>query len=92
MFAGRKKFGLSHIPRAITLVHITPQEMEDALNHFEQALAKEPFIRSEFEFEGMAESAPDVLVEQGRRFVLEPLADLDPALAVGPAGELGPQL
>ena len=67
LFTGRKRFRLDHIPRTITLVHIRPQEMEDILAHFEQALAKDPFVRSEFEFEGMAGNAPDVLVEQGRR-------------------------
>lgn len=67
MFTGRKRFRLDHIPRTITLVHIQPQEFEDVLAHFEQALTKEPFVRSEFEFDGMAENAPDVLVEQGRR-------------------------
>ncbi|MBN2044298.1 MAG: hypothetical protein JW757_04685 [Anaerolineales bacterium] len=67
MFTGRMKFKLDHVPRAITLVQITAQEMEDILAHFEQALAKEPFVRQEFEFEGLAEKSPEVLVEQGRR-------------------------
>jgi hypothetical protein len=67
MFTGRAKFKLSHVPRTVTLVHITPQELKDILDHFEQALAKEPFVREEFEFEGLAQAAPDVLVEQGRR-------------------------
>jgi hypothetical protein len=67
MFTGRMKYRLNHVPRAITLVQITPQELEESLVHFEQALAKEPFIREEFEFEGLAEKSPDVLVEQGRR-------------------------
>jgi hypothetical protein len=49
------------------LVHITPDEYNDILAHFEQALAKEPFDRSEFTYEGLADAAPDVLVEQGRR-------------------------
>ncbi len=67
MFTGRIKFKLSHAPSTVTLVQITPQELEDILAHFEQALAKEPFNREEFEFDGLAQTAPDVLVEQGRR-------------------------
>jgi hypothetical protein len=67
MFTGRKKFKLSHVPRTITMVHINPQELDDILTHFEHALARDPFIRKDFEFQGMAETAPDVLVEQGRR-------------------------
>ncbi len=67
MFTGRMKYKLNHVPRAITLVQITPQELEENLAHFEQALAKEPYIREEFEYEGLAEKSPEVLVEQGRR-------------------------
>ncbi|HKJ27478.1 MAG TPA: hypothetical protein VJ965_07555 [Anaerolineales bacterium] len=67
MFTGRIKFKLDHTPRTITLVHMTPDEFKDMLAHFEQALAKEPFDRSQFVFEGLADAAPDVLVEQGRR-------------------------
>ena len=67
LFTARKKFDLDHIPRVITLVHIRPQELTNILAHFEQALSKDPFNREEFEFDGMAATAPDVLVEQGRR-------------------------
>lgn len=66
-FTGRSKFKLSHVPRTLTMVHITPQELESILSHFEHALAKNPIDRSDFEFPGLAETAPDVLVEQGRR-------------------------
>jgi hypothetical protein len=67
MFTGRIRFKLPHTPRTITLVHIKPKELDNILTHFESALAKDPFDRGEFEFEGLADAAPDVLVEQGRR-------------------------
>lgn len=67
LFTGRRKFKLDHVPRTITMVHITPEELEDILNHFKTALTKVPFDHKDFEFDGLAESAPDVLVEQGRR-------------------------
>jgi len=66
-FTGRSKFKLNHVPRTITMVHITPDELNEILSHFEKALKKEPFDRKDFEFPGLAETAPDVLVEQGRR-------------------------
>lgn len=66
-FTGRAKFKLKHVPRTITMVHITPQEFDEIILHFEHALAKNPFERSDFIFPGLAETAPDVLVEQGRR-------------------------
>lgn len=66
-FTGRSKFKLKHVPRTITMVHITPQEFSEVITHFEDALAKDPFNRTDFEFPGLAETAPDVLVEQGRR-------------------------
>jgi hypothetical protein len=67
LFTARKRFGLTHLPRVVTLVHIRPQEMKEILDHFEHALAEEPFDREKFTFDGMAQTAPDVLVEQGRR-------------------------
>ncbi len=67
MFTGRARFKLAHVPRAITLVQITPAEFEEIMAYFERALAKEPFVRADFEFEGLAANAPDVMVEQGRR-------------------------
>ena len=67
LFTGRSKFKLDHVPRTITMVHITPKELKDILDHFKHALAKRQFDRHDFEFEGLAEAAPDVLVEQGRR-------------------------
>jgi len=66
-FIGRSKFKLNHVPRTITMVHITPEEFNEIMTHFEDSLNKEPFDRSAFEFPGLANTAPDVLVEQGRR-------------------------
>ncbi len=66
-FTGRSKFKLKHVPRTITMVHITPQELDEILTHFKDSLARQPFNRRDFEFPGLADTAPDVLVEQGRR-------------------------
>ena len=67
MFTGRIRFKLAHNPRAVTLVQILRSEFDEIMAHFKEALAQEPFNRQDFEYEGLAAAAPDVLVEQGRR-------------------------
>lgn len=68
MFTGRITLKIKHTPKVVTLVQITPEEYDDIMAHFERALAKEPYDPKDFNFDGLASaSAPDVLVEQGRR-------------------------
>lgn len=67
MFTGRRRFGLSHTPTTITLIHARPEEFQDLLGHFEAALKKEPVDSSDFTFEGLAASANQTLLQQGLR-------------------------
>ena len=52
MFTSRIKFKLAHTPRTITLTQITTGDFERMIAHFSAALAREPHVRSDFEFEG----------------------------------------
>jgi hypothetical protein len=67
MLSHRRALGLTHSPSVITLVVISPGELEAILNRFESALAKEPPDPADFAFPGLTERAHRVLIEQGRR-------------------------
>jgi hypothetical protein len=67
MFTGRRRFGLTHTPTTITLIHARPGEFQQLLGHFEAALNKKPVDTSDFTFEGLASSANQTLLEQGLR-------------------------
>ncbi len=67
MLSHRRAFGLTRSPTVITLVVITPAELQAILAHFETALAKEPPDLEDFAFPGLTERAHRVLIEQGRR-------------------------
>lgn len=66
-FTGRIKFKLPQAPRTITLAQILPADFSRMIEHFKAALARQPHRREDFEFEGLAPTAPDVLIEQGMR-------------------------
>lgn len=66
-FTGRIKFKLPQTPRTITLTQILPDDLKAMIDHFKQALSRHPHRREDFEFEGLAPTAPDVLIEQGLR-------------------------
>lgn len=67
MLSHRRRFHLHHMPTVITLVSITPSELERILDRLGAALAKEPPDPADFSFPGLTERAPRVLIEQGRR-------------------------
>lgn len=67
LFSMRRRFDIEHSPTVFTLVHVTPQELEEKLAHFERALRNEPPDTQDFEFAGLAPDAPRVLIEQGLR-------------------------
>jgi hypothetical protein len=67
MFTSRIKFKLAHTPRTITLTQISPADFDEMISHFTAALSRTPQRRSDFEFEGLASTAPEVLIEQGKR-------------------------
>jgi hypothetical protein len=67
LFSARRKFGLERSPTIYTLIHVTPEALEQSLSHFEKALAKSPPDLQDFQFPGLAPDAYRVLVEQGLR-------------------------
>ncbi len=67
LFSARRRFGLKRSPTVFTLVHADRAAFQQALAHFEQALAKDPPDPADFQFEGLAPTAYHVLLEQGRR-------------------------
>ncbi len=67
MFTGRKKFGLTHTPTVFTVIHVTEEELQAQLDHFERVLPKEPPDPADYDFPGLAPEAYLTFVEQGRR-------------------------
>src|SRR3990172_1431614 len=66
-FTARKRYNLEHNPAILTLVHLSRADYQAAIDHFRQALAKDPIDPADFQFPGLAPQAYRVLVEQGRR-------------------------
>ena len=66
-FTARRRFGLENDPELFTLVDMTLEEYESAIQHFENVLDREPPDPADFEFPGLAPDSYRVLVEQGRR-------------------------
>jgi hypothetical protein len=67
LFTARRQFHLNHVPLVFTLVHATPDQFRQSLDHFETALKKVPPDREDFVFPGMTSNAYRTLYEQGRR-------------------------
>lgn len=67
MLNHRRTFKLSHSPTVLTMVVITPAELEAMLGRLERSLAKDPPDPAEFSFPGLTERAHRVLIEQGLR-------------------------
>lgn len=67
MFTGRRRFGLSHTPTTITIIHARPDEFQGLLDHFDSALKKDPVDPTDFTFVGLATSANQTLLWQGLR-------------------------
>jgi hypothetical protein len=67
MFTGRIVLKLEHSPTVWTIVHMTNQEFNEIIGHFDAALKKEPIDLKDFTFDGLAETAPHHLAEQGLR-------------------------
>ena len=67
MLTGRIQLKLQHTPVTVTVIHITPAQLQEQLSCLEVALNKQPPDPADFQYEGMAESAAPVLIEQGKR-------------------------
>lgn len=66
LFTGRRRFGLSHSPTILTLIHARPEEFQNLLSQVEVVLKKEP-DSADFAFEGLATTAHQTIIEQGLR-------------------------
>lgn len=67
MLTHRRAFSLEDSPTVVTVVTITPDELESILEQLETALRREPPDPADFAFPGLTERAHRVLIEQGRR-------------------------
>ena len=67
LFTARRRYKLEHAPTIFTLIHATPAQFRQMLDHFEVALKKEPVDPQDFIFPGLTSEAYRTLVEQGRR-------------------------
>lgn len=67
LFNIRRRFNLSHSPILFTLMHAPPKKLQELLDYFRAALAKEPLDPEDYAFPGLAPRAHRVLIEQGKR-------------------------
>ncbi len=67
LFSARRQLGIRHTPKIYTLIHITPDELEEALAHFARVLPKNPPVPADYDFPGLASTAYQTLYEQGKR-------------------------
>lgn len=68
LLTGRRRFGLTRrTPTVYTLIHVTPQQLQQTLDRLEAALSKEPLDPADFDFPGLAPQAHHTLIEQGKR-------------------------
>ena len=67
LFTCRRRFNLSHTPTIYSLIHVRPAQLQEQLDYFRAALAKENPDPADFAFPGLVPSAHYSLIEQGRR-------------------------
>ncbi|MCP4426272.1 MAG: hypothetical protein GY803_17410, partial [Chloroflexi bacterium] len=67
LFSARRQLGIRHTPKIYTLIHITPDELEEALAYFERVLPKNPPVPADYDFPGLASTAYQTLYQQGKR-------------------------
>ena len=67
MLSARRRFRLQRTPAVYTMVHTDPTELQQLLDHFQVALSKETPDPADFDFPGLAPTAYQTLIEQGRR-------------------------
>ena len=67
LFLARRKYKLKKTPVIYTIVPATNAQFNELIQHFAQALAKQPRDPQDFQFEGLSDTAHRVLIEQGDR-------------------------
>lgn len=66
LFTGRRRFGLSHSPTILTLIHARPEEFQNSLTQVERVLKLDPDSHV-LAFEGLAADAYQTIIQQGLR-------------------------
>ena len=67
IFTARRKYKLDHSPTVFTIVEATPEEVQEKLDYFSNALQKQPPDPADFALPGLGPEAYKTLYEQGRR-------------------------
>jgi hypothetical protein len=67
IFNARRRFNLDHSPTVFTIVQATPEDIQEKLDYFEQALKKDPPDPMDFSLPGLGPEAYHTLYEQGKR-------------------------
>jgi hypothetical protein len=67
LLTGRTRYKLNNSPIVFSLILATPKQLQELLDHFGTALAKEPPDPEDFAFPGLTENAYRTLYEQGKR-------------------------
>ena len=67
LFTGRKRYGLTAKPATYTFVQVREQQLQDLVQRFELALAKDPPDPADFDLPGLSTNAWQVLRDQGSR-------------------------
>lgn len=63
----RQRYNLQRMPAVYTIVHAKVDEFQGLLDRIRFALSKDPVDPSDFDFPGLAPTAYQVLLDQGRR-------------------------
>lgn len=66
-FSARRRFKMLKTPTIITFLHSGRRRLQGLLGHFQSALEKDPPDPADFQFAGLSDSSPEVLIEQGQR-------------------------
>lgn len=67
IFNLRPRYHVRHTPMLLTLIHARPEEFQNLMDHFDQALKRQPPRQEDFLFEGLSADSPALLIEQSLR-------------------------
>ena len=67
IFNARRRFKLDHSPTVFTVVQATPEDVKQKLDHFADALKKDPPDPNDFALPGLGPDAYQTLYDQGKR-------------------------
>ena len=67
IFNARRRFKIDHSPTVFTIVQATPEDVQQKLDHFAEALKKDPPDPNDFALPGLGPDAYQTLYDQGKR-------------------------